>query len=751
MNSTMQINHTDLGKLSLIDAAEEYAKFGWFVYPVAEKAKIPIIKDWPNQASIETVQIVSWWSRWPDANIGLSCGPSGIIAVDLDLKNGGPENWDEICGKLEYYDQTVTAISGSGGKHLFFKCPAGIEIDNPNCLIEFGIEIKSKGKGIVIAPSIHPNGNRYRWVEELDPFSSPMAIFPSVILEYLKKYDKSRPGYFNEDGLVKEGYRDNFIFRQACKMVSIGMSKDQIIYALLSLNETKCSPPLPDKQILTKVESALKYRSETLSEKPIITYVLNGDKISTLFGKILDIISPTMIFYDFGGDLVCIEPEHGPIYLNQNNLNGYLLQYFEIKNVTMSKNQQERLSNFQVVPKNHVSMFLSNPEVKSRLPKLRSYSKIPLVNGRWEILSCPGYHREEQIFYDGPPITPAKDHPLLDQMLCETHWKSASDKANFIAVLLTGITIGKWIGHHPIVALNGNKSQVGKSTLAKMIGLILGNEVPSTISYHQDQAEMEKAIATEILNGQPVVIIDNIKGAGQINSPVLERCITDKFLNFRLLGSNHRINRQNDIIFITTMNDSKFSRDLQNRDIPINLEIHERVQEVKYSIPNIDAWVQENRLGIISELYGMIEVWKGQGMIIDSKAKHTIGGQWAETIDSILKANGIFGFLDNYEESNKAFDADFELMTEICAQFHNQGEKNPTEWAELLRKDILAERLSDSKGNLKPERTQAQIIGKLFKGYVGERILCQEGEFTFILRQISTRPVKYVYSFVRNE
>ena len=50
------------------------------------------------------------------------------------------------------------------------------------------------------------------------------------------------------------------------------------------------------------------------------------------------------------------------------------------------------------------------------------------------------------IYYDGPPIAAAEKTALIEEMLREVHWKNLSDKANFIGVLLTGLTIGKWIG-----------------------------------------------------------------------------------------------------------------------------------------------------------------------------------------------------------------------------------------------------------------------------------------------------------------
>ena len=68
-----------------------YAKeLGWAVLPVSHN-KIPAIKDWPNEASTDEEKIRSWWKENP-YNIGVLTGKrSGIIAMDIDPRNGGME------------------------------------------------------------------------------------------------------------------------------------------------------------------------------------------------------------------------------------------------------------------------------------------------------------------------------------------------------------------------------------------------------------------------------------------------------------------------------------------------------------------------------------------------------------------------------------------------------------------------------------------------------------------------------------
>ena len=67
-------------------------KTGWCVHPVREKAKIPLLADWPNQATNNPSTIGTWSAQYPDCNWGVLTGlRSGILVVDVDPRNGGDE------------------------------------------------------------------------------------------------------------------------------------------------------------------------------------------------------------------------------------------------------------------------------------------------------------------------------------------------------------------------------------------------------------------------------------------------------------------------------------------------------------------------------------------------------------------------------------------------------------------------------------------------------------------------------------
>lgn len=121
---------------SLKAAALAHAKNGFYVIPLVENSKRPLISDWQNRATTNPLQIDAWWSEHPNANIGIACEVSNLIVIDLDTSKGavpsspwnelgvknGEDVFREICRKAgdSQIFETYSVKTPSGGKHLYF-------------------------------------------------------------------------------------------------------------------------------------------------------------------------------------------------------------------------------------------------------------------------------------------------------------------------------------------------------------------------------------------------------------------------------------------------------------------------------------------------------------------------------------------------------------------------------------------------------------------------------------------------------
>src|SRR5574343_430012 len=82
--------------ITLKEAALDYAAKGWPVFPCKPGGKEPLTEHGFKDATTDTQRIEEWWSRWPSANIGFSCGLDGatgplqkLLMIDVDPRNGG--------------------------------------------------------------------------------------------------------------------------------------------------------------------------------------------------------------------------------------------------------------------------------------------------------------------------------------------------------------------------------------------------------------------------------------------------------------------------------------------------------------------------------------------------------------------------------------------------------------------------------------------------------------------------------------
>jgi hypothetical protein len=172
-------------------AARWYADHGWKVFPLRPRTKEPFGFLGVYNATDDLAQIDQWWTRWPQANVGLHCGGSGLLALDLD------EYKDSFAGAsfLSRDDEeTVTNLTGSGGTHLLYATPAGAKYTNATGNLPSGIDVRGHGGYIVVPPSVHPNGNVYRWEMGYGPHEMAVRPLPEplrVILDEARAHQRT--------------------------------------------------------------------------------------------------------------------------------------------------------------------------------------------------------------------------------------------------------------------------------------------------------------------------------------------------------------------------------------------------------------------------------------------------------------------------------------------------------------------------------------------------------------------------------
>ena len=170
-------------KTQLARSALWYARHGWAVFPLRPGTKEPFKGVGVYDATSDVTQVTAFWNRWPNANIGLHCGGSNLLAIDIDSYKDTYQG----TGRLTSADEdTLTSITGSGGTHLLYAVEDGRRYGNGRGDLPPGIDVRGWGGYIVLPPSIHPNGNLYQWEAGYRPNEiSPMPL-PQVLFDILE-------------------------------------------------------------------------------------------------------------------------------------------------------------------------------------------------------------------------------------------------------------------------------------------------------------------------------------------------------------------------------------------------------------------------------------------------------------------------------------------------------------------------------------------------------------------------------------
>jgi putative DNA primase/helicase len=273
-NARANSKSTGLGsqrQSQLCRAALYYARLGWPVLPLRPREKAPLTRHGYKDATTDERTIRSWWRRWPNANVGIATGEaSGVAVLDVDPRAGGLESLQELIDRHGPLPQTPTAETGGGGLHYYFAVKGSIRSRK----IAPGLELKAAGGYIVAPPSIHPNGKPYVWLRGYSPKDLPLAELPEWTLVPLLSADGDRvepepptpalAGYGSQDApeeeeVVHEGARHDFLVRLAGKLRAAGFGIEAIEAALLSENARRCRPPLPEAEVKAIAKSFAKY------------------------------------------------------------------------------------------------------------------------------------------------------------------------------------------------------------------------------------------------------------------------------------------------------------------------------------------------------------------------------------------------------------------------------------------------------------------------------------------------------------
>lgn len=285
MKAEQFINSSNIEEVTgnnLLNHALHYAKMGYSVFPVhnmiadndilscscakvycANPGKHPQTRYGHKEATTDSKKINLWWTSHPDANIGLLTGvDTKLLVLDVDPKDGGYYALEGLEEKYDALPETLTVLTGSGGRHFYFKYPSNLTtIKGSVKAIGAGLDIRANGNYVLAPPSNHKSGQSYSWAE----FDTPISEIPVWLLGLIlqnRQTDKSNPSNANKKAaakisrpkIIKDGEgRHQFLFNYICGIVNNRM-KEEVLELALRKNKECLEPPKEEEYVIYQVD-----------------------------------------------------------------------------------------------------------------------------------------------------------------------------------------------------------------------------------------------------------------------------------------------------------------------------------------------------------------------------------------------------------------------------------------------------------------------------------------------------------------
>ncbi|OAF14111.1 AAA family ATPase [Bradyrhizobium neotropicale] len=149
------------------------------------------------------------WRRFPDAVPSVSCGPSKLVVLDSDVKDGGPAKMAKLFAEIGLPEGVHVSATRSGGRHYVFSDPFGTFTNQAGLLKKlYSTDVRGRNGQFVAPSSIRADGAAYGSDEDRIKFlravvSGKLPQLPQEIVELIGASTESETSLSDKDAEVK--------------------------------------------------------------------------------------------------------------------------------------------------------------------------------------------------------------------------------------------------------------------------------------------------------------------------------------------------------------------------------------------------------------------------------------------------------------------------------------------------------------------------------------------------------------------
>ena len=299
------------------------------------------------------------------------------------------------------------------------------------------------------------------------------------------------------------------------------------------------------------------------------------------------------------------------------------------------------------------------------VPQLHGVRTGPIYGPDLELQMQTGYHDGANFYVDlsgtqvaAPPSEPDDEDvqtaidALIGDAFVDFPLADRASEAHLLAVGLTLVMRPAINGPTPLHLVSAPREGSGKGMLLNTWSIITQGAPAAMQPVSDDDEEWRKAITAMLLEGSPLIVLDNLPEGIVVDSPALASALTTETWKDRRLGQNEIIRLPNRSTWCATGNNPQLTGELARRTVLIRLlpDTERPDKRDDFVHDPLIPWVQDHRPRLIRSLLTLVEAWKIKGCPAPS-ARLGSYESWVETVGGVLAAVGYDdAFLANADE-----------------------------------------------------------------------------------------------------
>lgn len=215
----------------LLNAALKYAEQGFEVFPLTPLSKIPLKGTaGSKEATTDKAMITAWWTKQPNANIGLVTKKFLVLDIDVhDKDNDGFKSMETMINTFGELPDTAVVATANGGAHIYLVKPKDVHLPQKIAFMK-GIDVKAHPNNYVVAPpsQVKRQDNSIGRYELKD--NIPLAVCPQWLIDFILRNESKQARGFTPNSNSSNRYRNRItdLLESLVEGVEMGARNDTI-------------------------------------------------------------------------------------------------------------------------------------------------------------------------------------------------------------------------------------------------------------------------------------------------------------------------------------------------------------------------------------------------------------------------------------------------------------------------------------------------------------------------------------------